>query len=311
MTVFGLVARIPLSAPATRERWELPDGDFLDVDRHPGAGPDAPLVIACHGLEGSGRAGYVRSLALAARTRGLAMAALNFRGCSGELNRLPRFYHSGDTGDLAHAVERLVAERPGRPLLLAGFSVGGNVVSKYLGERGDDLPAEVRGGAVVSVPFDLAACAQTLDGPGTMTFLYRERFLRSLRKKALAKAPSHPDALDWNRARGARTFAAFDEGITAPLHGFGGAEEYWNRSSSGPLLGGVRRPLLILAALDDPFIPNSATPVALAQSNRCISLESFDTGGHVAFVSGSPIRPRFWAEERMAQFLGGLVGPPP
>jgi predicted alpha/beta-fold hydrolase len=302
MTVFASVAR-PLPRPrATRERWELPDGDFLDVDRFEAAA-GAPVVVICHGLEGSSRAPYVRGLVAAARARGLSALALNFRGCSGEPNRLARFYHSGETGDLGHAVARLVAERPGRPVLLAGFSLGGNVVVKYLGERGDDLPAEVRGAAVISVPFDLARCAAAIDGPGFWPWVYRERFLRRLRAKALAKARRFPDQLDAGAVRAAASFSAFDGAVTAPLHGFASARAYWSGCSAGAFLPGVRRPLLAIAALDDPMVPPDSLPLEAARRNPRVELVVTPAGGHVGFVAGSPVRPSFWAEARAAAFL--------
>jgi predicted alpha/beta-fold hydrolase len=301
------VAR-PLPRPrAARERWELPDGDFLDVDRLAGARADAAVLVVCHGLEGSSRAPYVRGLLAAARARGLAALAMNFRGCSGEPNRLPRFYHSGETGDLAHVVERLVAERPGRPVLLSGFSLGGNVVVKYLGERGDALPAEVRGAAVISVPFDLARSAAAIDGPGFWSWVYRERFLRRLREKALAKARRFPDRLDTDAIRAAATFSAFDGAVTAPVHGFASARAYWARCSSGPFLAGVRRPLLAIAALDDPMVPADTLPLEAARGNPQVELVVTPACGHVGFVEGR-LRPSFWAEARAAAFLAGLAG---
>lgn len=308
MTVFASVAR-PLPRPrVARERWELPDGDFLDVDRLGGPAADAPVLVVCHGLEGSSRAPYVRGLLSAARARGLAALAVNFRGCSGEPNRLPRFYHSGDTGDLAQVVARLVAERPGRPVVLSGFSLGGNVVVKYLGERGDDLPAEVRGAAVISVPFDLARSAAAIDGPGAWSWIYRERFLRRLRAKALAKARRFPDRLDAAAIRAAASFSAFDGAVTAPLHGFASARAYWAACSSGAFVAGVRRPLLALAALDDPMVPADTLPLDAASANPCVELLVTPTGGHVGFVAGR-LRPSFWAEARAAAFLAGLARP--
>jgi predicted alpha/beta-fold hydrolase len=316
MTVFASVARVFPRPRARRERWELPDGDFLDVDRylptgHPerGAVPDedAPVVVVCHGLEGSSRAPYVRGLVAVALTRGLAAAALNFRGCSGEPNRLPRNYHSGDTGDLAFAVERLAAERPGRAVLLAGFSLGGNVVVKYLGERGDAVPGEVRGGAGISVPFDLERSARALDRPGFWTRVYRDRFMRRLRAKALDKARRFPGAVDGRAVARARTFAEFDELVTARIFGFASAEDYWRRCSSGAFLRGVRRPLLALSSLDDPIVPAASIPVAAARANPLVTLETTDAGGHVAFVAGSPFWPSFWAERRAVEFLAACL----
>jgi predicted alpha/beta-fold hydrolase len=319
MTVFASVARPFPRPPGARERWELPDGDFLDVDRfepqarraqgQPDEAAPPPVLIVCHGLEGSSRAPYVRGLVALALRRGLAAAAVNFRGCSGEPNRLARNYHSGETGDLAHVVGRLAGERPGRPLVLAGFSLGGNVVAKWLGERGDDLPPEVRGGAVISVPFDLERSARAMDAPGFWSFVYRERFMRRLRAKAAEKARRFPGAFDAAAAARARTFAEFDGAVTAPVFGFASAADYWRRSSSGPLLGGVRRPLLALSSLDDPIVPADTIPVAAARANPAISLETTAAGGHVAFVAGSPFWPSFWAERRAADFLAALVRP--
>jgi len=307
MTIVGALHR-PWAWPrTTRERWELPDGDFLDVDRVAGPAPDAPVVVVCHGLEASSRAAYVRGLVHLGSGRGLAVVAMNFRSCSGTPNRLPRFYHSGETGDLAHVVARLAAERPGRSIVLCGFSLGGNVIAKYLGERGDDLPAEVAGAAVISVPFDLARCARALDGPGFWNRVYRTRFLSGLRAKALEKARRFPGLLDVRAVRAARTFAAFDAAVTAPVHGFASAEEYWERCSSGRYVAGVRRPLLAISALDDPLVPGASLPVDAARANPSVTLVTTPTGGHVGFVSGGLFRPSYWSELRAIGFLGDLV----
>jgi predicted alpha/beta-fold hydrolase len=304
MTVFASVTRVFPRPRARRERWELPDGDFLDVDRYGLDGEaDAPVLVVLHGLEGSSRAPYVRGLVALALARGLSALAMNFRGCSGTPNRLPRFYHSGDTGDLDAVVTRLAAERPGRPIVLGGFSLGGNVVAKYLGERGDDLPPQVRAGVGISVPFDLIRSAQALDAPGFWNWVYRERFLRRLRRKALAKAGRFPGAFDVARVRAARTFAAYDAAVTAPLHGFASAEEYWSLSSSARFLSGVRRPLLAVAALDDPIVPADAVPIAAACENPQITIDATPAGGHVAFVSGWPFWPSYWAERRAIAFV--------
>ncbi len=301
MTVFARLARAPRGLAPRRERWELDDGDFLDVDRH--GDPDAATVVVLHGLEGSSRAPYVLRLVRAAAATGISAVAVNFRGCSGELNRLPRFYHSGETGDLARIVARLVAERPGRPIVVAGFSLGGNVVAKWLGERGDDVPAEVRGGAVISVPFDLARCAAAIDAGRGMGRIYRERFLRTLRRKAIAKRRLFPDVpFTEAEVRACRTFAAYDERVTSRLHGFAGALDYWRRASSGPFVGGVRRPLLAISAEDDPIVPGDALPRAAAAAEH-FRLEVFPAGGHVGFVTGPPWRFEFYAEVRAAEFL--------
>ena len=306
-TVYASVAR-PLPRPRfRRERWDLPDGDFVDVDRLEGASRRAPVLVISHGLEGSSRASYVRGLAAAASRRGFAVAAWNFRGCSGEPNRLLRQYHSGDTGDLGAIVDRLSAEDPDRSIALAGFSLGGNQLVKWLGERGDDLPAAVRSAVAISVPFDLALCATALDGPGFWPWVYRERFLRRLRRKALRKAADHPGRIDADAVRRTTTFSGYDGLVTAPLHGFESAEDYWTRSSSAQFVAGVRRPLLLLSADDDPLVSPRSLPVEAAARNQAVTLEVTSGGGHVAFVSGAPWRPRFWAEERAMDFLAGCL----
>jgi len=306
-TVYASVAR-PFPRPRfRRERWDLSDGDFVDVDRLEGAGRGAPVLVVSHGIEGSSRASYVRGLAAAASRRGFAVAAWNFRGCSGESNRLLRQYHSGDTGDLGSIVDRLSAEDPDRSIALAGFSLGGNQLVKWLGERGDDLPAAVRSAVAISVPFDLALCATALDGPGFWPWVYRERFLRRLRRKALRKAADHPGRIDADAVRRTTTFSGYDGLVTAPLHGFESAEDYWTRSSSAQFVAGVRRPLLLLSADDDPLVPPRSLPVEAAARNQAVTLEVTSGGGHVAFVSGAPWRPRFWAEERAMDFLAGFL----
>lgn len=311
MTVYGAVLCPRPWPKVTRERWELPDGDFLDLDRMEGPTPDAPLLLVCHGLEGSSRASYVRGLLALARGAGMAGLALNFRSCSGEPNRLARIYHSGETTDLAHVIARAAAERSGRPILLAGFSLGGNVIVKYLGEQGEGAPPEVSGAAVISVPFDLTRCAAALDSPGFWNWVYRERFLASLREKALYVARRFPGRLDPAAVRRVRSFAAFDGAVTAPLHGFASAQDYWVRSSSGPFLAAVRRPLLAISALDDPLVPAASLPLQTARRNSFVTLLTPPRGGHVGFVSGGPLRPACWAETRAMAFLADFAAGSP
>ncbi len=305
MTVYGSVARLPRRLALQRERWELSDGDFVDVDRLPGARPETPLVVICHGLEGSSGSGYVLGLAGELSSLGLAVLALNCRGCSGEPNRLPRFYHSGETGDLREVMRRLAVEQPGRALGLAGFSLGGNVTVKYLAEG--DLPDELKAAAVVSVPFDLELCCRAIDGPGLLAKMYRDRFLRRLKPKALAKAARFPHEIDAAAVKNARLLREFDEAVTAPLHGFADALDYYRRSSSGPLMARVARPLHVLHAEDDPMVPRQSLPVERARSNPHITLEIHPNGGHVGFVSGPPWRPRRYAELRVAELLAAQL----
>ncbi len=302
MTVFGPLFRRPPRVPLRRERWELSDGDFVDLDFvHPEPPAARASLVVLHGLEGSSSAHYVRGLLAEAGRRGLRAAALNFRGCSGELNRMVRSYHSGETGDLREVVRRLRARLPGEPLVFVGCSLGGNVLVKWLGEEG--ALADARAAVAVSVPFDLALCARTLDGPGAMSLVYRTRFLRTLKRKSLEKAARFPGTFDAARVEAARTLAEFDEALTGPVHGFAGAEDYWAQSSSGPYLARVRVPLLLLSAEDDPFIPAQSIPREAAAANPAVTLEVHPHGGHLGFVEGPVFRPRYYAERRALDFL--------
>jgi predicted alpha/beta-fold hydrolase len=297
MTVFGPLFRRAPRVPLSRERWELPDGDFVDVDRM--AGPrKAPLFVALHGLEGDSSAHYICGLLAQARARGWRGVALNFRSCSGDMNRLVRSYHSGETGDLGELIARLRSEAD--RIAIAGCSLGGNVLVKWLGEQGDSAPREIKAAAALSVPFDLRACADTLDAAGFWRWVYRTRFLRSLKRKSLQKLRKFPGAFDAARVRTARTLFAFDDALTGPVHGFSGADDYYAQSSSGPFVSKVRVPLLLLSAEDDPFIPASCIPRSVPDR---VTLEVWPQGGHLGFVEGPPWRPRFYAEQRAVEFL--------
>ena len=288
--------------PLTRVRWELPDGDFLDIDEL-AAGPSAPRLIVLHGLESSSRAVAVLTLLHEARRRGWGAAAVNFRGCSGEPNRLRRSYHGGDTGDLAWIVSQVSARHPNSPLGCVGISLGGNVLLKYLGEQGDALPAQVRAAATISTPFDLAASVQTL-GQG-FSRVYQGRLVASLKRKTLTKLVRYPGLVDRQALSAARTLAAFDDLVTAPLHGFANAAAYWAASSSAAFLARIRRPTLLINAEDDPFLPGAALPRALVATNPLLTTAFTPHGGHVGFLADRP--PRAWAEARAAEFLAGQL----
>jgi uncharacterized protein len=297
MTVFGTLLRPPAEVQVTPERWELSDGDFVDVDRL-GGPPDAPLFVALHGLEGSTSAHYIRGMLALARDRGWRALALNFRTCSGSLNRLLRSYHSGETSDLNELIAR--ARKESDRIVIAGCSLGGNVLVKWLGEQGADVPREVRGAVALSVPFDLAASGKTLDGPGFWRFIYRTRFLRTLKKKALEKLARFPGAYDGERLARATTLFDFDDIVEAGAHGFKGAVDYYAQSSSGPFVGKVRVLLLLLSALDDPFIPPESIPKSVPPN---VTLEVWPHGGHLGFVEGPIWAPRFYGERRTIEFL--------
>jgi uncharacterized protein len=304
-TVAGALLRRPHALDLRRERLELGDGDFVDLDWLAGAPLERarPLLLVLHGLEGSSQATYARGLLREAHARGWSGVCLNFRSCSGEPNRLLRSYHSGCSDDLGEVLTRL-RERHQGPLFLAGVSLGGNVLVKWLGEQG--ARANVQGAAAISVPFDLDLCARALDGPGPWAVLYRARFLRTLLAKAQAKAGRFPGGVDGPRLRGLQTLREFDDVFTGPIHGFAGAADYYARCSSGPLLPRVQVPLLLLSALDDPFIPPAALPVEAARSNQHVQLVVSKRGGHVGFVEGPPWAPRSWAEACAGEWLASL-----
>jgi uncharacterized protein len=295
--------RCPLGA-VTRERFDTPDGDFVDVDWLAGE-PAAPLLLVLHGLEGTARSHYIGGLFALAAARGWRAGVLYFRSCSGEINRLPRFYHSGDTGDLDHVLRRLAEREPDTRVGVVGISIGGNVLLKWLGEQGHDAPKLVAGAVGISVPFDLVACARVMDR-GLQKLLYTASFMRSFRQKTRAKALTFPDFVDVRSAVRARTFAAFDRVVTAPLHGFADEVDYWRRASSRPFLASIRRPTLLLNALDDPFVPAASLPEP-GELPPAVRAEYVRTGGHVGFVEGWPWRARSWAERRAIDFLAGLL----
>jgi predicted alpha/beta-fold hydrolase len=289
----------------------LPDGDFVDLDWLDGAAAprDAPRLLVLHGLEGSSRSHYAVGMLALARAAGWRGVALNFRSCSGELNRLPRFYHSGDTGDLGETVRQLVAREPAAPLGAVGVSLGGNVLLKWLGELGADAPAQVIGAVGISVPFDVAACARVLDR-GVRRAVYGENFLRTMRRKVAQKACLHPGFVDVAAALRARTFAEYDRVVTAPLGGFRDELDYWTRSSSGPYLARVRRPTLLLAARDDPIVPAATLPDPRALPPD-VCAEYVAHGGHAGFLEGAwPWRLASWAERRAMEFLTSLLRRP-
>ena len=288
--------------PFARERLEMPDGDFVDLDfawpdRHDGR---RPRVVVLHGLEGSARSGYALEMYRALDAHGLAGVGLNFRSCSGELNRAARLYHSGETGDPAFVFRTLRDRDPGTPLGAVGFSLGGNVLLKHLGEMagGEEI---LRAAAAISVPFTLSAGADHLERPGG--WIYVSFLLRKLRRKILAKRDVLGNRADVERALRARTFREFDDAATAPVHGFASAEDYYVRSSSAGFLSSIAVPTLLIHSTDDPFLPAAAVPFEAVEQNTSLIAAIEPKGGHVGFVSGLPWRPHFWAEWEAARFL--------
>lgn len=303
-TVCGAFGRRP-DVEFQRTRWELPDGDFLDVDELPGD-PGQPLLIVLHGLEGSTRAtiGLVEQV----RRRGWGALAFHFRSCSGELNRLRRSYHGGETGDLAWVISRVIERDPGRPIVCAGLSLGGNVLLKYLGEQPDRVPTQVRAAVAISAPVDLKQSAYALDHG--FARVYGRRLVMSLKRKALAKMEIFPDLADRQALLKVRTLREFDDLVTGPVHGFKDAEAYWAASSAKQFLPRITRPTLLINARNDPFFPPQYLPQPEQVGNRFLTMDYPASGGHLGFVTGPwPFRPVMWADERAIEFLSQHVRP--
>jgi len=292
-----------------RERVATSDGDFVDLDWADSSRAGAPLLLVLHGLEGSSSSHYVVGLAGQALARGWRAVTLNFRSCSGELNRLRSFYHSGHTADLDEVVGMLVQREPGLRIGAVGVSLGGNVLLKWLGECEGDVPGAVVGAAAISVPFDLARCAEVLDR-GFNRLVYTANFLGTMRDKVRLKAARDPglrEIVDVPLALRARTFTEYDRAVTAPLNGFADERDYWTRASSAPYLRRIQRPTLLVNALDDPIVPPGALPDP-ATLPSWIRAEFVGYGGHAAFLEGRwPWRVESWAERRAVEFLSALA----
>ena len=308
-TMGGKLFRRDPGLSLQRTRIDTPDGDFLDLDFTPDPDPSQPLILLLHGLEGSSRRGYMLTSYAAMLAHGMAAVGFNFRSCSGEPNRTARLYHSGETEDLRLVVKTLSKKCPGRPLGALGFSLGGNVLLKALGEGGDDTPALLQAAAAISVPYDLVAGADTLES-GPWGRLYTAYFLRMLKKKVRAKAEILRPHLDTEAVLRSRTIREFDELATAPLHGFTDSEEYYRLSSSNRFLSGVRSPTLLIHAMDDPFLPREAIPERTIDANVALKRAFTERGGHVGFVhGGTPWSALPWAEEEAARFLADRLAP--
>jgi hypothetical protein len=262
----------------------------------------APVLIVLHGLESSSRSSQVMGLLQAARRSGWRGVGVNFRSCSGTPNRLRRSYHGGDTADLSWVVAQVSVEHPNASVLCAGFSLGGNVLLKYLGEQSTQAPPPLRAAAAISAPFDLAISVRAIEQG--FSRVYMRRLLRGLKRKTLAKLWRFPDLVDRQALHALRTVSAFDELVTAPVHGFPSAAAYWAASSSGPMLSRIARPTLLINAQDDPFVPADALPREAIAGNPHLTAEFPRAGGHMGFVSGRwPGAGTSWAIERAMRFL--------
>lgn len=293
-TLWPALLRRPLPVPLLEEELELPDGDCLRLAWGPPA--DGPLVVILHGLGGCARSPYVLGLVAALKTAGMESVVMQFRGAGGVPNRLDRFFHAGETGDLDETIAHVVARRPGRPIGLVGFSMGGIISLNWLGERGGRTPIAAAIG--VSVPLVLDACARHLDQG--FRRLYQWEMVRNLKRLVRIKHARRPLPVDIQELRRIRTLWDFDDQFTGPLHGFSGAADYYRLCAPVSRLEGISTPTLLLQAADDPFIPRHTLPERLPAS---VTLELTPGGGHVGFVHGTPLRPRYWLEQRIVEHL--------
>jgi hypothetical protein len=285
-----------------REVLKLPDGDETAVDwavETEGTPKTAPLLIILHGLESSAQSAYARMLMQAAADRQWRCCVLHFRDCGDYRNVLPRRYHAGETNDIRYFVAKLEREGQYGPIVAAGYSLGGNVLLKYLGESGSGCP--LKGAAAVCVPLDLHACAEALNSG--ISKGYQRYLLKRMKRSVARKFNPHTAAFDWQRAMRAGTFAEFDDAVTAPLHGFANKDDYYDKCSSVHYLRNIERPTLIVNALDDPFMTPDVIPDPERLSDS-VTLEVSECGGHVGFIEGgTPWRPRFYLPERLIRFL--------
>lgn len=288
-----------------RERLELADGDFLDFDWVDGEA-QAPVVVLFHGLEGDSSSGYARRLMHSVQARGWQGVVAHFRGTSGEDNRLPRAYFAGDSEEIERILRHVKTRHPTQRIYAVGVSLGGNALLKWLGEQGEAALNLVSRAAGVSAPVDLAAAGHALDS-GFNRHVYTARFLSTLKAKGLRKAALFPALLDADAIRAVTTFQEFDTLVTARLHGFVDAEDYWLKVSSKPWLKLIRVPTLVLNARNDPFLPAEALPGSDEVSD-VVTLEQPDTGGHVAFPSGPFPGNALWLPQRLLRHFDHFIG---
>lgn len=300
-TIFPTLFRKTPRLSPVRKRIETDDGDFIDIDHHfSTAGKTAGLAIVSHGLEGHSRKKYPLGMARCLTEFGWDAVCLNFRGCSGEPNRLPRLYHSGVTDDLHTILGYVLSLGCYQDVVLIGFSMGGNQTLKYLGENPGIVPSQVRAAIVFSVPCMLADSVAVMNS--WQNSIYMRYFLKSLSEKMRLKADMFPGLIDTTGIDKIRTFAPFDDRFTAPLHGFRDAADYYRRCSSRQFLPAIRVPCLMVQAVDDPFLSPSCFPLSEAEKNPYLNLEMTEFGGHVGFWGGWR-KEHYWSESRVIQFL--------
>lgn len=287
--------------PIHRETFTLPDGDFIDVDYTDNA--SGPVLILLHGLEGSTESQYIQAMLNQAHRAGWQGVGMHFRGCSGRDNSLPRSYHSGDIEDFHELLLALHVKYPHRKFAAAGYSLGGSVILNWLATHNESKLLDAA--CAVSVPYELATCASRMNQG--FSRVYRNHFMKTLRDKVRRKAPllaQHKVDIDLRAIEDSNDFWVFDHHVTAKLHGFRDAEDYYRSCSSKPKLKSINIPTLLIHSLDDPFMHPHCVPQPEDLSDA-VELELTQHGGHLGFVSGSiPLRPRYdWLETRMMHFL--------
>ena len=292
-----------------RERWSTPDGDFIDLDwannnaNGQSAGLSSPLLVLFHGLEGSSNSHYARALMSAVTEWGWLGAVPHFRSCSGEMNLAPRFYHSGDSNEIAWILNTLHQRYPQRPLYVVGISLGGNALLRFLGEQ-TKATSFIRATAAISAPLDLEASGNTLSAPTNLVYTYK--FLRTLKTKSLAKLQQYPDLFDRAAMLSCRTLYDFDNIVTAPLHGYRNTNDYWQRSSCINILSDITVPTLLINALNDPFLPGQHLPKKHNVSSS-VWLEQPKQGGHVGFCQGYFPGHFNWLAQRLYYFFKSVT----
>jgi len=297
-TIWPLLARKKLTIAWQRQRLELPDGDFLDLDWQGQQTGIEPIVLVLHGLEGSSHSHYARAMGHALPQHNFRVVVMNFRGCSGSHNRLTRSYHSGETEDINYVVKNIQKHNPDASIFVIGFSLGGNVLLKWLGEQKTDAP--ITAAVAVSVPFDLGVAADRMTQG--LSRIYQRYFLSSLIPKIVAKNKLIELPVDIQKIRGAKTLREYDNNLTAPLHGFTNAEDYYTRSSCKQFLGDISIPTKIIHARDDPFMTTSIIPKQ-SEVSKCVSLNVQDHGGHVGFLG----KQGYWLDQTIPSFFSRFV----
>ncbi|WP_082488004.1 YheT family hydrolase [Methylophilus sp. Leaf414] len=298
-TIFAATLNPVPNVDYRRERWELPDGDFVDadwVDNAPENHAASPIVVLFHGLEGNSQSAYARALMAAVKAKGWRGVVIHFRGCSGEPNRLPRVYYAGDAPEIDLFLSRVRSHAPSVPIYAVGVSLGGNALLKWLGEKGDKAAIIIDKAIAVSAPIDLAASADSLD-KGLNRLIYTPMFVDSMRPKALEMTQRFPGLLSEEKIKAAKTIHDIDNAVTAVLYGATDAEDYYAKNASKPWLASIRLPTLILNAKNDPFIPASSLPTA-DEVSGLVTLEYPDTGGHAGFP-----RDNNWFATHLLEFF--------